>query len=1272
MSSVASNRSCVGVLRLFLSSALLISATLSSFAQNNTKKNFNVPAGDAAATLKAFADQSGEQIIFPAEQVRGTQTKAVQGELTPRDALNAMVADTNLVIVQDNETGALVVKKKAQPDTNPTPPPRPKAAIPTAPVDSAKIDSGNEIFVLSPFEIRDTNEGYYASSSLSGTRINSNLEDLASSISVITRQQITDTASLDINDIFKYEANTEGMSQYTEYTIDRSFYKETTTLAPQSANRIRGISSANRTVNNFAVSSVIPLDAYNTESIEISRGPNANIFGLGNASGTVNVNTSRAGLTRDQTQIVGRTDNNGQRRGSISLNRVLWKNRAAVLVQGLYDDKGFERQPAYETIKRVTVAATVKPFQSTTLRGSFETYRNSFSRANTTLPRDAYTEWNDTGRPVWNPVTSTWRYLDNSASGTVATANESRLPAPGLATGGFPLGLFPQGSGFWQSPSVYIEPDGTVSFYSTNGVSNSATSPTVATPANRYVETGSMYRRTTDITTIPTPNQPLSLPLYQALSITSKSIYDRDKINFLAPNYGKDNADIAQVELEQWFLRKEQHQVGLQVGLYKERINTYSHSVFADSDSAAPFLAVDVNEFLIDGSPNPYFLRPYLGGSAPTIKYGKEDNTDARATLVYLMDLTKNQGWSKWLGKHNFVAYGERRDMRSTYATARDINITDYTWSSTNEKNSLPVRGNIYRQFPRYYLGDAVTNPGPIVDYAPATHYNLGNTPLTWFQAATRARVNENAQIMEVIQSATPGVKDREIRTQGITWQGFFWNDRIVTTWGWRYDRNRERSTRNLNSNPYGPSQLTSTVNPATRLNDFSLLEYFPFPWEQKVGKSRNEGIVFKATKWLNLNYSQSNSFKPELLAYDINTNVLPNPTGKSKDYGFTLKLFDDKLIARVTRYETVEKNSRNGSITSAAVTRTLRLLFDPSSSNALTSQTATVGAANYNVTFGSNGQDGFDLEQLAAQWYMQSWAQTNSISPGPVPADVIAAAQQYAVNTYLAPLGIDQAYIDRIRALGASAFTDVNTVTSKGVEVELTFNPNRYWTLKIAGAQQKAIDSELGHAVTDYINNHLVPAESIVIPTNAATIANGTAGKLWWQTGATGTASGTSTPTGFYIANVKSVIGLATANAGKPRPQTREYQVNMTTNYQLAGAFDNRFLKRTSVGGSLRWASRSAVGYYGAAPDPLYNYAVVDYDANRPIYDKARTYVDLKLAHDLPLWNDKVRCKIQLNVNNIFENGHLQPIAYNPDGRAWGYRIVDPRQFILTVSFDL
>ena len=44
----------------------------------------------------------------------------------------------------------------------------------------------------------------------------------------------------------------------------------------------------------------------------------------------------------------------------------------------------------------------------------------------------------------------------------------------------------------------------------------------------------------------------------------------------------------------------------------------------------------------------------------------------------------------------------------------------------------------------------------------------------------------------------------------------------------------------------------------------------------------------------------------------------------------------------------------------------------------------------------------------------------------------------------------------------------------------------------------------------------------------------------------------------------------------------------------------------------------------------------------------------------------------MQLNVRNVFENGRLQPVAVNPDGRPYAYRIIDPRQFIISTSFDL
>lgn len=93
----------------FLASACL-ALTLS--AAEPARKNYELPSGDATVTLKQFAEQSGEQVIFLVNEVRGVATKPVSGGLTAREALEAMLADTSLVVVQDEKTGALSVNRR--------------------------------------------------------------------------------------------------------------------------------------------------------------------------------------------------------------------------------------------------------------------------------------------------------------------------------------------------------------------------------------------------------------------------------------------------------------------------------------------------------------------------------------------------------------------------------------------------------------------------------------------------------------------------------------------------------------------------------------------------------------------------------------------------------------------------------------------------------------------------------------------------------------------------------------------------------------------------------------------------------------------------------------------------------------------------------------------------------------------------------------------------------------------------------------------------------
>ena len=163
--------------------------------------------------------------------------------------------------------------------------------------------ASTDVILLTPFEVSTgTERGYSASNTLAGTRLNSRLEDLAGSISVITKQQLDDTAALDINDIFLFEVGTEGTGQFTDLTNDGRGDYDNVAGNPTGANRMRGLSAATIAVGGFTASSSIPIDTYNIDAVEIARGPNSSLAGLSEGGGTVNLVTTRGNLSRPKSR----------------------------------------------------------------------------------------------------------------------------------------------------------------------------------------------------------------------------------------------------------------------------------------------------------------------------------------------------------------------------------------------------------------------------------------------------------------------------------------------------------------------------------------------------------------------------------------------------------------------------------------------------------------------------------------------------------------------------------------------------------------------------------------------------------------------------------------------------------------------------------------------------------------------------------------------------------------------------------------------------------
>lgn len=99
---------------LCLLGGMLSAASL--LAANEAKRSFDLPSGDAEVILREFFRQSGVQIVFDVDKIRGVRTAVVRGDFIPLEALNRMFARTGLVAVQDEQTGALTIRRAPRPN----------------------------------------------------------------------------------------------------------------------------------------------------------------------------------------------------------------------------------------------------------------------------------------------------------------------------------------------------------------------------------------------------------------------------------------------------------------------------------------------------------------------------------------------------------------------------------------------------------------------------------------------------------------------------------------------------------------------------------------------------------------------------------------------------------------------------------------------------------------------------------------------------------------------------------------------------------------------------------------------------------------------------------------------------------------------------------------------------------------------------------------------------------------------------------------------------
>lgn len=1090
----------------------------------------------------------------------------------------------------------------------------------------ATAPSDEEPVQLSPFTVSTAKDaGYYADNTLAGSRIRTNISDLGASITVVTKQQMLDTASLDMNDVFLYESNTEGAHTYTSFGFDSRGAVQDNTAGYQAggggvasstntATRVRGIGAPDRLRDYYPSNQRIPFDVYNTESVEINRGPNSLLFGLGSAAGIVNQSASKANLRRDSTQVTAQVGAEGAYRAGFNVNRALIPDKLGIYVAALRDERGFTRKPSYDKTNRYFAALAFKPFTKTTIRGNFEFYDNKNRRPNYVTPRDFVSPWIAAGRPSYNPVTRKLT-LNGVEQATVYDGNNSNTVRGSTAYNTSQLALQDRSGNTIAfdgnpRPVMAIEQGQILSFNMRQlwVVPATGVGPyTLNSPVRATKSQGPITQ------TNVTPGIPAGITFAQP-GVTNKSIYDWDSINIISGNFGHDQARIYNLELEQEILPS----LTVQAGWYYEN---YSSVVdYYISQQTGVTLYVDTNTVNLDGSANPNFGRPFIEITAPDTFWQPQENMTGRLTAAYELDLSKKANWMSWLGNHRLMGLLQENNVRN-----ESIRVRPYF--SNNNAYSPPVAdvwaGNTFQNVieRRFYVGDTTgkvtKDPGLFPNVSRLDNLRLLNP-------VTNTWENVPMQEDDAIHFASNKSK-QDITSWAIALQSYLLQDRLVTTLGYRHDRSVARTS----SGQAGPTRLPNGLTNMDALTRYGAAQVV-------AGNTKSYGGVFRPLKswravenaadkgsWLadaarnlSFTYNRSENFSPAGINTDFHGNFLPFPTGKGKDYGIGASLFGNKLVARINFYESSANNSRGA------------LIAQVLSRSATVDDTFFRAYAALVTGTAQNSQAVADMMKLPG---------TYGTTPG----------QLFAL-----PLGATQ------------------TVVSKGTEVQITYNPSRNWTMKFTGGKQEAIFSNIGGEYTSWI------AERMPIWTTAAAPAGSNIPRFWDATGTTlqglglgGFGLGDSQRVqDYFFTNVQAVASTAQRLSGKVTPDLRKYRWNIITNYN----FDAGALRGVGVGGAIRWEDKAAIGYRGSAPDP--DGIIRSLDVNKPVYDEAQEHLDLWVSYtfkSLPWLGDKTSLRLQANVRDALESGGLMPIAVNPDGSPTAYRIVDSRQWYVSATFD-
>ncbi len=563
----------------------------------------------------------------------------------------------------------------------------------------------DEMRVLSPFiVVADDADGYQATSTLAGTRLKTDLRDIGSAIQVITEAVFEDTGATDAESVLSYGLNTEvagvhgnfadGLGSNNNGRAEQDLQR----TEPQSAQRIRGLAKASLTRNFFLTD--IPFDSYNTSRIDISRGANSLLFGIGAPGGIIDNSLRQASaFGKNQGKVGIRVGERGSYRATVDYHRVVIDDRLAVRVCGLYDDTQYQQRPAYEVDKRFYAAFEGVLFRNdktdflgaTKVRGNFEIGSIFGTPPIVVPPSDGFTSFfvppdvatlqtvpgvvipgyytGKTEPARFHPEFGITEWNPKQTYDTRLGLNRENVPAPVERPVGPSISLvYPDHN----SDRASITTSLSATTQALSGQARNSISSGITEDFN-YLGSGSFFMGAFNGQAIPNFTTPV---------IMNPDIWDNQNRMI----QGRTNRRQAEFEA---------YSVALEQSLFNYRGGfefAFDRQIY-EQDTRLPFsfdetigetgngdVVIDVSEYLSDGSPNPNLGRPMMKQkNVPTDGFRSTEREAIRATLFYTLDFEElgDGKWSEWLGQHTFTGFYNEQQIENFSTTHRGRWISD-------------------------------------------------------------------------------------------------------------------------------------------------------------------------------------------------------------------------------------------------------------------------------------------------------------------------------------------------------------------------------------------------------------------------------------------------------------------------------------------------------------------------------------------------------------------------------------------------------------------